>query len=111
MACWSPRLAWPSADATGYTDVRVYVPGGNGLAASDFSEGATSPDFRDGVINLNLILRWDYRPGSVLMLLYVHQHNQIGFNSIIESVMGLRFDRFGGEHYIDMIQAKATYLF
>jgi hypothetical protein len=81
------------------------------LAPSSVPDGAASPDFRDGVINLNLILRWEYRPGSVVMLLYVHQHNQIAFDPIMESATGLRFDRFGGGAYIDIVQAKATYLF
>jgi hypothetical protein len=81
------------------------------LTASDFPAGAASPDFRDGVINLNVILRWEYQPGSVLMAIYVHQHNQVAFDPVMESVTGLRFDKFGNGHYVDIVQAKLTYLF
>jgi hypothetical protein len=81
------------------------------LMPSEFPAGAGSPDFHDGAINVNLILRWEYRPGSALMLVYVHQHHQDTFDPAGDAGMGLRFDGFGAGPYIDAVQLKVTYLF
>ncbi len=52
----------------------VTVPAGRAhVRLSDLKPGAapaTSPDFKDTSLNVNVVLRWEYRPGSVLYLVY-----------------------------------------
>ena len=35
-----------------------------------------APDFRDGAINVNLVLRWEFLPGSTILGVYTHAQGQ-----------------------------------
>lgn len=43
---------------------------------------ASQPDFRDGAINVNLVLRWEFQPGSTLLLVYTHAQQQTAFDPV-----------------------------
>ncbi|MGC4001193.1 MAG: DUF5916 domain-containing protein [Anaeromyxobacter sp.] len=41
--------------------------------------GWENPDFREGVLNLNVVLRWEYRLGSTLFLVYTRSQSELGY--------------------------------
>jgi hypothetical protein len=68
------------------------------------------PSFRDGALNVNLALRWEYRPGSTLYLVYVHAHQQTSLDPTTQ-LADLRLTGFKDAPYVDIVQLKASYLF
>ncbi len=82
------------------------------LTLASFKPSATTPidGFREGTLNVNLFLRWEYRPLSALWLVYTHSQDQKGYDAMAEGNPRLRFDRFGGGPATDVILAKLTYL-
>lgn len=42
--------------------------------------GDDAPDFRNGAINVNVVLRWEFLPGSTLLGVYTHQQAQTGYD-------------------------------
>jgi hypothetical protein len=82
------------------------------LTLASFKPSATTPidGFREGTLNVNLFLRWEYRPLSALWLVYTHSQDQKGYDATAEGNPRLRFDRFGGGPATDVILAKLTYL-
>lgn len=84
------------------------------LALSSFQDalrpaGASNPDFRRGALNINLVLRWEYRPLSTLLLVYTHAQQQAAYDPI-EGYGRLKLDRFGDAPSIDVLLLKLSYL-
>ncbi|MCP4570845.1 MAG: carbohydrate binding family 9 domain-containing protein [bacterium] len=50
-------------------DLRPYDMGAEGREATDY-------DFEFGAVNLNVVYRWEYRPGSTVYLVWTHQKNR-----------------------------------
>jgi hypothetical protein len=71
---------------------------------------AGNPDFRDGAINLNLFVRWEYLPLSALWLVYTRNQGQTGYDPVMEGEPSLRFDRFSKGPTTDVILLKLSYL-
>jgi hypothetical protein len=46
------------------------------LVAAPLPPGAPDPDFRDASLNLNVVLRWEYRLGSTLFLVYTRSQEE-----------------------------------
>lgn len=42
-------------------------------------EGLENPDFRQGALNLSVVLRWEHRLGSVLYLVYTRAQQELGW--------------------------------
>ncbi|HEX2568961.1 MAG TPA: DUF5916 domain-containing protein [Polyangia bacterium] len=70
----------------------------------------SSPDFRDGAINANLVLRWEYRPGSTLIVVYSHAQSQRPFLPEVEGAGRLGLQFFNRSPGIDIFQIKLSYL-
>jgi hypothetical protein len=66
--------------------------------------------FRDGALNVNLFLRWEYLPLSALWFVYTHTQAQTPFDQMMEGNAKLRFDRFSGGSATDVLLLKLTYL-
>ncbi|HSN91107.1 MAG TPA: DUF5916 domain-containing protein [Anaeromyxobacteraceae bacterium] len=49
---------------------------GNALVPAPLPPGLDDPDFRDAALNLNLVLRWEYRLGSTLFVVYTRSEAQ-----------------------------------
>jgi hypothetical protein len=71
--------------------------------------GGTNPDFREGAINLNLFVRWEYLPLSALWLVYTRNQQQSGYDPM-EGPARLRLDRFSNGPTTDVILLKLSYL-
>lgn len=67
------------------------------------------PDFRDGAINLNLFVRWEYLPLSALWLVYTRNQQQSAYDPA-EGPGAIRLDRFAGGPTTDVILLKLSYL-
>ncbi len=70
----------------------------------------TNPDFRDGAMNLNLFVRWEYLPLSALWLVYTRNQQQSGYDPMEEGPPSLRFDRFSNGPTTDVLLLKLSYL-
>jgi hypothetical protein len=68
-----------------------------------------APDFRDGAINLNLFVRWEYLPLSALWLVYTRNQQQSAYDAM-EGPGRIRFDRFAGGPTTDVVLLKLSYL-
>jgi hypothetical protein len=71
--------------------------------------GGTNPDFRDGAINLNVFVRWEYLPLSALWLVYTHEQQQTAYDPM-DGPGRIRFDRFAGGPTTDVLLLKLSYL-
>jgi len=71
--------------------------------------GVTSTDFRDGEVNVNLFVRWEYMPLSALWLVYTRNQQQAPYDPM-EGPGKIRFDRFSGGPTTDVILLKLSYL-
>jgi hypothetical protein len=64
--------------AVHYTDVTSFPAGQNhaivrlGDLVPFRGQVPTSPDFEEGALNANIVLRWEYRLGSTLFIVYTH---------------------------------------
>jgi hypothetical protein len=79
------------------------------LKADPFGPAADDFDFREGTINANLFLRWEYRPGSALWLAYTRSQDQQEYDPM-EGSPQVRFDRFSGGPATDVFLVKLSYL-
>ncbi len=68
----------------------------------------TSPDFREGALNANVVLRWEWRPGATLIAVYTHSHAQTPFDAITEGYGRLRLTRFTTGPATDLFLLKLT---
>lgn len=82
------------------------------LRLEDFVPSAmpARPGFRDGAVNVNLFLRWEYLPLSAIWLVFTHNQGQTGFDPMVEGEPRLRFDRFSNGPATDVLLLKLTYL-
>jgi hypothetical protein len=69
-----------------------------------------APDFRDGAINVNLVLRWEFRPGSTLLGVYTHAQGQTTFDPTTDGFGRPSFSRFQGGAGADLFLVKLSLL-
>ncbi|MGZ3425524.1 MAG: hypothetical protein ACXVCV_02695, partial [Polyangia bacterium] len=69
-----------------------------------------APDFRDGAINVNLVLRWEFRPGSTILGVYTHAQGQTTFDPTLEGFGRPSLTRFGGGAATDLFLIKLSLL-
>ncbi len=69
-----------------------------------------TPDFRDGAINVNLVLRWEFSPGSTLLGVYTHSQAQTAFDPVVEGTGRPSIIRFGGGPGTDLFLIKLSLL-
>jgi hypothetical protein len=83
------------------------------LALDSFADATlpqgVEPDFRDGALNLNLFLRWEYLPLSALWLVYTRNQEQTLYDPA-EGPGRIRLDRFAGGPSTDVLLVKLSYL-
>lgn len=68
-----------------------------------------NPDVQEGTINVNVFLRWEYRPGSALWLVYTRSQDQNLYNPLVEPP-ALRLAPFENGPSTDVLLVKLTYL-
>ncbi|HEY1586670.1 MAG TPA: hypothetical protein VGH63_13340, partial [Polyangia bacterium] len=68
-----------------------------------------APDFRDGAINLNVVLRWEFQPGSTILGVYTHAQTQTDYDPN-EGIGRPSFTRFGGAAGTDLFLVKLSLL-
>ena len=67
-----------------------------------------NPDFVGGVLNLNVVFRWEYRLGSTAYLVYTRaQSPDVSLG--LGEVPGLRFSTIGNAPAVDVILLKISY--
>lgn len=69
-----------------------------------------SPDFREGTLNAQLVLRWEYRPGATLIAVWSHSSLQTAFDPLSEGEGRLRINRFNRGPSTDLFLIKITAL-
>ena len=69
-----------------------------------------APDFRDGAINVNLVLRWEFRPGSTILGVYTHAQGQTAFDPTLEGFGRPSITRFSGGAATDLFLLKLSLL-
>jgi hypothetical protein len=79
----------------------------NSLVSATAPPGALE-DFRDSNVNVNVFLRWEYRPGSLLWLVYTRHQTQIPYYPT-EGPGELRFDKLNGPS-TDVFLVKLSYM-
>lgn len=68
-----------------YGRFRVATPRGGKIHLRDLEEPAgqvaywDNPDFREGTLKVNVVLRWEYRLGSTLFLVYSRSQAELGY--------------------------------
>jgi hypothetical protein len=84
------------------------------LRLSDFRAAAMPAgdpnDFRDGAINVNVVLRWEFQPGSTLLAVYTHAQSQTDYDPILEGHGRPSFTRFAGGAATDLFLLKLSLL-
>ena len=84
--------------------------------------GVDNPDFHDAAFNLNVVLRWEYRLGSTLYIVYTRNQSVLGLTKTIdpltgavvkqqEPTSGLFPVRLGPGPTVDTFQVKWSYFF
>jgi hypothetical protein len=76
---------------------------GDGTADVRFA----NPEFNVRDVNLNAVLRWEYRPGSTLFLVWTHERNAPGTDG--ELRLGRDLDRLRTASARNVLMVKATY--
>ena len=72
--------------------------------------GDDAPDFRDGAINVNLVLRWEFLPGSTILGVYTHAQGQTTYDPTIEGFGRPSFTRFTDGPATDLFLVKLSLL-
>jgi len=70
-----------------------------------------NPDFHEAAFNLNVVLRWEYRLGSTLYLVYTRNQSVLGVAPGQEPTSGLFPLRLGPGPAVDTFQVKWSYFF
>lgn len=68
------------------------------------------PDFREGAVNLNVLFRWEYQPGSTLIVAFTHSQQQLPFNFAEEGLGQLNLVKFNQGPITDVLLVKLNYL-
>jgi hypothetical protein len=69
-----------------------------------------SPDFREGTINVNLLLRWEYMPGAAVMGVWTHSSGQLPYDPTLEGNGRLRLVPFRNGPATDVFLVKVNAL-
>jgi len=69
---------------------------------------AENPDFIGGVLNLNVVFRWEYMLGSTAFLVYTRSQSP-DFSLGLGEVPGIRFSTVGKAPAVDVILLKISY--
>jgi len=69
-----------------------------------------APDFRDGAINVNLVLRWEFLPGSTILGVYTHAQGQTTYDPVLEGFGRPSFTRFENGPGTDLFLVKLSLL-
>jgi Domain of unknown function (DUF5916) len=97
-------------------DQLAVLPGGQ------LPPGVDNPDFHEAAFNLNVVLRWEYRLGSTLYLVYSRQQGVLGLTQTIDPATGAIIHeqqptsglfplRLGPGPAVDTFQVKWSYFF
>jgi hypothetical protein len=81
------------------------------LPGGQLPPGEDNPDFHDAAFNLNVVLRWEYRLGSTLFLVYSRNQSVLGVAPNQEPTSGLLPLRLGPGPTVDTFQVKWSYFF
>jgi hypothetical protein len=101
--------------ANHYSAFKSTIASGNrpelllGAFGPDMLPAGVSPDLREGVLNVNLVFRWEYLPGSTLMVVYTHSGTQIPYDST-EGIGRINFSKFKNAPASDIFLLKILYL-
>jgi len=106
--------------ATASTGDRIHVAQLQRLSSRP--EGIDNPDFHDAALNINVVLRWEYRLGSTLFLVYARNQGTLGLQKVIdpqsgevthqqEPTSGIFPLRLGPGPAVDTFQVKWSYFF
>ncbi|MDB4965191.1 MAG: hypothetical protein JWN44_880 [Myxococcales bacterium] len=68
-----------------------------------------APDFRDGTVNVNVVLRYEFLPGSTILFVYTHAQDQTLYDPN-EGIGRPSFSRFGGGPGTDLLLVKLSLL-
>jgi len=99
-----------------YTDLGAVAPGGPGqkITLADIDAGraaglmaATPPDFEIAALNVNVVLRWEYRLGSTLFLVY--SRSQVPTVDMPSMPPRLNLDALRSNAVVDVILLKLAY--
>jgi hypothetical protein len=97
----------------GNTTVAVGKGRGSRLPFSAFRPAAMprddQPDFRNGSINVNLVLRWEFQPGSTILGVYTHAQDQREYDPL-EGTGRPSLRRFGDGRGTDLFLVKLSLL-
>jgi hypothetical protein len=69
-----------------------------------------APDFRDGAINVNLVLRWEFLPGSTILGVYTHAQGQTTYDPTIEGFGRPSITQFKNGPATDLFLVKLSLL-
>ncbi len=69
-----------------------------------------APDFRDGAINVNLVLRWEFLPGSTLLGVYTHAQGQTTYDPTTEGFGRPSLTQFANGAATDLFLIKLSLL-
>lgn len=103
-----------------YTQFRTATPRGGRIAYGDLVEEPDprslslwdNPDFRGTTVNVNVVLRWEYRLGSTLFLVYARTQDELGYPDGARDpspAMRLRPVKLGPGPTTDTILVKWSY--
>ena len=81
------------------------------LTPSSRPDSVDNPDFHEAAFNLNVVLRWEYRLGSTLYLVYTRNQSVLGVAPGQEPTSGLLPLRLGPGPTVDTFQVKWSYFF
>jgi hypothetical protein len=70
---------------------------------------SSNPDFETAVLNLNVVLRWEYALGSTLFLVYTRAQSPSITLAPGEAATGLRLGAIGRASAADVVMLKLTY--
>lgn len=81
------------------------------LTLSSRPGSVDDPDFHEAAFNLNVVLRWEYRLGSTLYLVYSRNQQVLGVAPGQEPTSGILPLRLGPGPAVDTFQVKWSYFF
>ena len=70
----------------------------------------TSQDFREGAINLNVVLRWEYLPGSTVIAVYSRSQAQPTYDPMMDGMGSPSLRAFRGGPAVDSFLVKLSWL-
>jgi len=80
-----------------------------GYVGDTDGDGTKDDDFQDGSLNVNLVLRWEFRPGSTLQAVYARE--QVGAAELLGERPRLELDGLGRGTATDLVLVKLSLLF